>query len=55
MGWGRKDAGNPAESDRKGATISLTEKVSMKSSEGKEGVAVWDKSCCRVEEGEDGP
>lgn len=31
------------------------EKVSPKSDEGKEGVTVWDKSCCRDEEGEDGP
>lgn len=56
MGVGsRRDGGKPAESDRKGDTISLTEKVSPKTSEGKEGVTIWDKSCCRVEEGEDGP
>ena len=52
--WGgedRKDAGKPAESDREGVTVSQTEKVSLKSSEGKVGVTIWDKSCCRVEDG----
>lgn len=34
---------------------SLTEKVSPKSDEGKEGVTAWDKSYCRDEEGEDEP